>query len=175
MTIRDQIMRFAPATLALSLALALTASASYSVPPPLGDPRASELVRQGRTALSGGQVDQAIDSFEAALAIEPGSVDIIMALAEATRQQGLQGKAIHYYRAALERDPQNVQAISGEGAALVEKGALEKAKRNLARLFSLCGNDCEATRQLTAAIAKGPTPRVVTAESVKPSPVVTNN
>jgi tetratricopeptide (TPR) repeat protein len=175
MTIGDQIMRFLPATLALSLAAALTASVGHSATSPIMDPRAADLVAQGRAALAAGQTDQAIDAYEAALAIEPGSVTVTMELADANRRVGLQGKALHYYHEALERDPQNVSAIAGEGATLVEKGAMEKAKRNLARLYTLCGADCDATRQLNAAIAKGPPARVVTADAVTPTPVVSTN
>ncbi|MFX8903237.1 hypothetical protein ABTM99_20290, partial [Acinetobacter baumannii] len=77
-----------------------------------------------------------------------------------------------YYREALERDPNNIGAISGEGAAMVEKGAIDKARGNLARLQGLCGRACPETDQLAAAIARGPAPRVVSAETVKPQPVV---
>jgi hypothetical protein len=87
----------------------------------------------------------------------------------------MQGKALHYYREALKNEPGNLLALSGEGAALAEKGAMEKARRNLARLQGLCGSNCDATRQLNAAIAKGPAPRVVSAEAVKPEPVVSEN
>jgi hypothetical protein len=87
----------------------------------------------------------------------------------------MQGKALHYYREALEADPKNLAAISGEGAALAEKGAVEKARRNLARLKGMCGESCDATRQLAAAIARGPSVRVLTAEAVTPEPVVTEN
>jgi Tfp pilus assembly protein PilF len=175
MTIKDQIMRYTPVAIALSLLAAVTASVGNTATPEPLDPRAAALVAQGRTALGTGQVNQAIDAFEAALTVQPGNIVIMLDLAEATRRQGLQGKALHYYREALERDPKNLTALSGEGAALVEKGAIEKAKRNLAQLEGLCGNDCDATRQLAAAIAKGPTPRVVTAEAVKPEPVVSTN
>jgi Tfp pilus assembly protein PilF len=75
------------------------------------------------------------------------------------RAEGLQGKAIKYYREALERDPGNFAAISGEGAALVEKGALEKAKRNLARLQSLCGDACPETLSLAMRIEAAPAKR----------------
>ena len=167
-------MRYYPAALALSLLAAVTASAAFSaVQQPL-DPRAAALVQQGRAALGGGQLDQAIDAFESALTIAPGDASIYLHLAEATRRQGLQGKALHYYREVLERDPQNLSAISGEGEALVEKGAIEKAKRNLARLQGLCGDRCDATQSLAAALAKGPAPVVVAAEALKPDPVVTN-
>ncbi|HVR91592.1 MAG TPA: tetratricopeptide repeat protein [Novosphingobium sp.] len=169
-------MRYTPAALALALLGAVTASVSYSAPPTApSDPRAVALVAQGRAELSAGRADSAVDAFEAALAVQPGSVSIYLALAEATRQQGLQGKALHYYREALELDPQNQLAIAGEGAALVEKGAVEKARRNLTRLQQLCGGECAASQQLAAAIAKGPATRVVTAESVQSKPVVTPN
>jgi Tfp pilus assembly protein PilF len=109
------------------------------------------------------------------LAIQPGHVAIILNLAEATRREGMQGKALHYYREALERDPDNQFAIAGEGETLVEKGALEKAKRNLARLEQLCGGDCAPAQQLGAAIARGPAPQVVSADQVKTQPIVTPN
>ena len=87
----------------------------------------------------------------------------------------MQGKALHYYREALQGDPRNLAAIAGEGEALAEKGATEKASRNLARLKGLCGDTCEATRQLSAAIQRGPAKRMVTAEAVTPKPVVQEN
>lgn len=168
-------MRYTPAALALSLLAAVTASASFSAPPPQLHPRAVALLAQGRGELAAGRVEQAIDAFEAALTVQPGSVSILLGLAEATRRDGMQGKALHYYRRALVSDPRNLDAISGEGAALVEKGAVDKARRNLTRLQGLCGDSCEATRQLAAAIAKGPAPKLVTAQDVKPKPVVSEN
>jgi Flp pilus assembly protein TadD len=171
---KDFLMRYYPAALALSLVAAVTASAAFSAVQQPIDPRAAVLVAQGKAALGGGNVEQAIDAFESALTIAPGDATIYLDLAEATRRQGLQGKALHYYREVLERDPQNVEAISGEGAALVEKGAIEKARRNLARLQGLCGASCGATKSLAAALAQGPAPVIVTAEALKPAPVVTN-
>ncbi|MDE2596037.1 MAG: tetratricopeptide repeat protein [Sphingomonadales bacterium] len=168
-------MRYFPAALALSLLGAVTASSVYSAPNIPIDPRASALLTQGRAALAANNVEGAVDAFEAALAIQPGAPVIYLSLAEAARKQGMQGKALHYYREVLESDPQNLLAISGEGAALVEKGAVDKARRNLARLQGLCGAECDATRQLAAVIARGPAPKVITAEAVKPAPVVTPN
>lgn len=174
-TAKELLMRYYPAALALSLLVAVTASVTHSAPKVPLDPRATELLNHGRAELSAGRYDGAIDAFESALTVQPGSVVVLLDLADATRRQGLQGKALHYYREALQRDPGNLLAISGEGAALVEKGAIEKARRNLARLQGLCGESCEATRQLSAAIAKGPPVRVLTAEAVKPAPVVSEN
>lgn len=165
-------MRFTPAAIALSLLVAVTASVGYSANRQ-PDPRAARLVSEGRSELASGQVQAAIDSFEAALAIDPGYTNIYLHLAEAARRQGLQGKAIHFYREALEREPRNFAAISGEGAALLEKGAIEKARRNLARLKSLCGATCVETQQLSAALRRGPQGTVLTAEAVTPETVVT--
>ncbi len=152
-------MRFAPAAAALSLFLATTASMS-SAGEPKADPRAEMLIAQGELALETGDTQGAIDAFEAALAVDPDYTPILLNLAEAARQDGLQGKAIRYYREALNRNPDYFAAISGEGEALVEKGAIEKAERNLARLESLCGQSCPETRALQARIAAGPPARL---------------
>ena len=167
-------MRYAPAALALSLLAAVTASVSQGAERE-PDPRAMALVTEGRSELASGQLQAAVDSFEAALAVDPAHTPIYLDLAEAARRQGLQGKAIHYYREALEREPGNLAAISGEGEALLEKGAIEKARRNLARLESMCGDECQETRQLASALARRPQASVLTAEAVTPSTVVTQN
>ena len=165
-------MRFAAPAAALAVVLAMTASVGQSEDH-VTDPRAAALVAQGNAAIAAGHPEQAVDAFEAALAVDPAATAIFVDLAEAARLNGLQGKAIHYYRLALGREPDNLAALSGEGAALVEKGAVEKARRNLAKLQSMCGDKCPETRELAAAIAHGPQPRVLTAEAVMPDAVVT--
>jgi hypothetical protein len=75
-----------------------------------------------------------------------------------------------YYREALSRDPGNFAAISGEGAALVEKGALEKARRNLAKLQSLCGDQCPETVALQSTIARGVPPRLAVESKLEGAP-----
>jgi Tfp pilus assembly protein PilF len=153
-TLLELIMRFAPAAAALSMALAITSSMGFAgerAP----DPRAAAMVEQGRVALAQGDVQAAVDAFETALALDPGHTPIFLELAEAARADGMQGKAIRYYREALTRDPGNLAAISGEGEALVEKGALEKAKVNLARLEDICGESCPETVQLATTISRG--------------------
>lgn len=168
-------MRFMSAAFALSLAAALTSSVGYGADRE-ADPRAVALQAEGKAELAAGDVLAAIDSFEAALAVDPAHTEIYLDLAEAARRQELQGKAIHYYREALKRDPGNFAAISGEGEALLEKGAIEKARRNLARLETLCGGGCTETRQLASALERGVIEApVLTAEAIKPSTVVTQN
>ncbi len=168
-------MRYTFAAAALSLVAAVTASTGQGAPPQPLDPRAAALAVAGRAALAANDADSAVADFEAALTIQPGTVSIYLDLADATRRQGLQGKALRYYRAALAVEPANILAISGEGVTLVEKGAVGKAQRNLARLQGLCGDNCEPTRTLAAAIARGPAPQVVTAAEVTPKPVASEN
>jgi tetratricopeptide (TPR) repeat protein len=169
---KELLMRFAPASAALALLFAITASMGQGQDR-TPDPRAAELVRQGQAALASGQSEKAVDAFEAALAVDPGYTPIFLDLAEAARRNGLQGKAIRYYREALDRNPGSVAALAGEGEALVEKGAVEKARRNLAKLQSICGSDCPQAKDLAAAIARGPQQRVLTAEAVMPDAAVT--
>lgn len=147
-------MRFAPTAAALSLFVAVTASVG-GAQDSKADPRAAMLMAKADAALAAGDTQKAIDSFEAALAVDPGHTPIFLGLAEVARKEGLQGKAIRYYREAIARDPDNFAAISGEGEALVEKGALKKAKRNLAKLESMCGASCPETLQLQSSIEQG--------------------
>ena len=168
-------MRYTPAALALALLAGVTSSITYSDTGDALGPRAAALVAQGDAAIASGKVNAAIDAYEAALVVQPGSALVLIDLAEATRVQGMQGKALHYYREALLSDPRNLTAIAGEGAALAEKGAVQKAERNLAQLKGLCGNDCAATKRLSAALAADPSTRVVRAEAVKSEPVVSEN
>ncbi|RNJ64397.1 MAG: tetratricopeptide repeat protein [Porphyrobacter sp. IPPAS B-1204] len=148
----------------------MTASISSAGDIGAAEPQAAALIAQGQAALAAGETQAAIDAFEAALAVDPGHTPIFIDLAEAARQSGLQGKAIRYYREALERDPDNFAAIAGEGSALVEKGAIEKAKRNLAKLQSLCGDSCPETVALQSSIARGPSPRLAVETAAEGAP-----
>ena len=168
-------MRYTPAAIALSMLAAISSSVIHSQVPEQLDPRAQALLAQGSAQIAAGNVQGAIDAFESALTVAPGSSTVLVALADAERRNGLQGKAIHYYRVALANDPRNLNAIAGEGMALAEKGAIDKANRNLARLQSLCGKECAETRKLSAAISRGPSPRMVTADAVTSKPVVSEN
>ncbi|RPF72627.1 hypothetical protein EG799_02045 [Aurantiacibacter spongiae] len=165
-------MRYAPAAALLSLFVAVSASVGFAEDHQ-PDPRAAALVAEGRSQMQAGNVQDAISSFEAALAVDPAYTAIYLDLASAARAEGLQGKAIHFYREAQERDPENLAAIAGEGEALVEKGAISAARENLSRLRDLCGSDCAETATLAAAIDRGPL--VMTAEMVTQDEEVTQN
>ena len=169
---KEYFMRFAPAAAVLSLAVLVSASMG-SAQDYQPSERAMALVTEGQADLAAGNTQQAVDAFEAALVVDPGYTAVYLNLAAAARAEGLQGKAIHYYREVRERDPDNLAAIGGEGEALVEKGALTAARENLSLLQSRCGESCVETMQLAAAIDRGPP--VMTAEMVTPGDDVTQN
>lgn len=147
-------MRYTPAAIALSLAFAVSGSVAWGQQP-VANPAAAALIAEGRAALKDGKPQAAIDAFEAALTVDPGYSPVLLDLAAAARKEGLPGKAVTYYRDAQARDPRNFNAISGEGSALAELGAVEKARASLARLRGLCGNNCAQARELAAAIERG--------------------
>lgn len=131
------------------------------------DARSIALLERGKAARAAGDLDTANGLIESALAVDPRNRAGYLALAEIARTQGLPGKAIRFYREALTLEPNDQAALRGQGEAMVQKGAVERAKENLARLKTLCGN-CADASQLAAAIAKGP-PATATAQVV-PAP-----
>jgi Tfp pilus assembly protein PilF len=134
------------------------------------DPKSVALVQQGRAAQAAGNLDGATDALESALAVDPRNRDAFVALAEIARTRDLPGKAIRYYHDALSLEPNDVAALRGQGEAMVQKGAVEKAKENLAKIRTLCGaGACNDGTLLAAAIAKGP-PITATAQA---TPVTT--
>ncbi len=120
------------------------------------DPKSLALLQQGRSALAGGNVEGANDLLETAVAVDPRNREAFVVLADIARTHGLPGKAIRLYREALSLEPNDVAALRGQGEALVAKGAMGKAKDNLAKIQGLCKTACADANTLSAAIAKGP-------------------
>jgi len=62
---------------------------------------------------------------------------------------------------------------------MAEKGATAKAERQLAKLKSMCGTNCDEATRLSAVIARGPLPQVKSAEAAPaktpPVPQVESN
>ncbi len=169
----ETIMRFTPASLALAALFATVSSVGISQRPDAQiEPLSLEWLKKGEAAAGSGDLVAATDALETALAVDPRNRGAYLALGKVARQQGLQGKAIRYYREALLLDPTDVQALAGQGQAMVEKGAVAKARENLAQVRNLCKGDCAAATQLSAAIDKGAPPMVLTAKDVTAVPTV---
>jgi len=164
-------MRFLPVAAAASLGLLAVSSGSYGQKPDDQiNPRSLSFQKQGEAALAAGNYAAANDALEAAVVVDPRNRGAFVALGRVAQAQQLPGKAIRYYKDALLLEPNDIGALAGEGDALVQRGAVDRAKDNLARIKTLCKGDCTAATTLAAAIAKGPPPLVQTAASDKVPP-----
>jgi Tfp pilus assembly protein PilF len=159
------LMRLTPIALSVALAAATMASTGFGQrPDDQIDPRSSALVDQAAQLSGAGQAEQAVDLLETALAVDPRNRGAYIALGRVAQAQRLPGKAIRLYGQALRLEPNDVNALGGQGEALVQRGAVDRARANLARLRSLCGQTCPQAQQLAAAIERGPPAEVVAAQ-----------
>jgi tetratricopeptide (TPR) repeat protein len=173
-SILETLMRFAAPALGFALVLATVSSVSQSRKPDTQiNPLSVALVTQANTDIAASRFDAAIDALETALAVDPRNRQAYLMLAQVARKQQLPGKAVRFYREALLLDPNDVNALSGQGEAFVQKGALAKARENLTRIQKLCVTSCPDQVKLAAAIEKGAAAPVVAAQAVQPKPSVT--
>jgi Tfp pilus assembly protein PilF len=170
------LMRLTPIALSVALALATMASAGHGQrPDDQIDARSMALLQEGQALTASGQYNQAIDALESALAVDPRNRAAYVALARVAQGQKLPGKAIKLYAEALKLEPNDVGALAGQGEALVGRGAVERAKRNLDRIKTLCRNPCPQAITLAAVIAKGPPPEVMAARTPEVGAPKANN
>jgi tetratricopeptide (TPR) repeat protein len=167
-------MRFTPPALGIALLLATVSSVGLSQKPDsVIDPRSMLLVTQAKAELAAGRFDTANDALESALAVDPRNRGAFALLAEVAQKQGLPGKAIRLYRESLLIEPNDIAALAGQGEAMVAKGAVTKAKENLARIKVLCVGACPDGVRLAGVIEKGPPPVVQSAQAAPVLPVGT--
>lgn len=119
-------------------------------------PVSLERLKLGESLLAQGRTQDATDQFEAALAADPRNRRAYIGLARAAEAEGLPGKAVRFYREALEIDPNDLAALELQGVALVARGAKARAESNLERVKTLCEGPCPQADRLAAAIARGP-------------------
>jgi tetratricopeptide (TPR) repeat protein len=161
---KEFFMRLFPVALAAAIAAGTMASAGFGQrPDDQIDARSTTISRQAQAALSAGRADEATDLFETALVVDPRNREAYVGLARVAQSQRLPGKAIRLYADALRIEPNDINAITGQGEAYVQRGAVDRARRNLARVQQLCGRPCPQATQLSAAIERGPP--VTTAEA----------
>src|SRR3954465_12839771 len=159
------LMRLTPIVLTLAIAAATMASAGQSQrPDDQIDPRPTALVQQAQAQSAAGRFDEANDLLETALAVDPRNRAAYIALGHVAQAQRLPGKAVRYYADALRMEPNDVNALAGQGEAYVQRGAVERARRNLARVQTLCRQPCPQAQQLAAVIQRGPPAEVPAAQ-----------
>lgn len=120
------------------------------------DPRSVQLVAIGQQQLAAGNFQTAEDALETALAVDPRNREAFVVAARVAQKEGLFGKAIRFTNKALLLEPNDLDAISVQGQAMVELGAVPRAKENLAKLQKLCPSGCSQLSALNAAITRGP-------------------
>jgi len=158
-------MRLTPIVLTLAIAAATMASAGQSQrPDDQIDPRSTALLQQAEAQSAAGRLDEANDLLETALAVDPRNRAAYIALGHVAQAQHLPGKAVRYYADALRMEPNDVNALAGQGEAYVQRGAVERARRNLERVQSLCHQPCPQAQQLAGVIQRGPPADVLAAE-----------
>lgn len=175
-TLMEMIMRFSPAVIALSLSFAMISSVSIGKRPDYQiSPLSIEMQKLGDAALMADSYVDAIDYYQTALAVDPRNRSAYIAMARVVKAQGLKGKAIRYYSLALELDPNDLTALTEQGNLMLEKGAVEQARKNLARLQLLCRVDCDPVSKLAVMIAKAGEKPTLQASAVEIAPVIATN
>lgn len=150
-------MRFTSVAVAATLAMvSFSTSLHGQRPDDQIDPRSLALLQQGKAARAAGNLEGAVDLLETAVAVDPRNRQAFITLASVAEARDLPGKAIRLYREALLLEPNDIDALSGQGEAMVAKGAVERARQNLARVKALCKGSCPQATALAATIAKGP-------------------
>lgn len=132
-------------------------------------PQSIQLSQSGFASLAKGQAAAATDSFETALAVDPKNRAAFIGLARAAQAQGLPGKAVKYYREALQLEPNDLMALQGQGEALVQRGARVAAQANLDRIRQLCKGECPQAKSLAMTMAQP-----VAQAAPAPTPVAKN-
>ena len=131
------------------------------------NPRSVDLMRQGETLLASGRFADADDVLETALAVDPRNRTAFVVMARVAQKQKLFGQAIRFTNKALALEPRDRDALAVQGEAMVELGAVPRAKDNLVKLQKLCPSGCQQLAMLSAAINRGPT---VASAKVPPAP-----
>lgn len=150
-------MRPMPRFLIVGLASVVLAAPSLGQrPDDQISPRSVELTREGQSLLAAGRFTEAADALETALAVDPRNRRAFVDLARVAQKQKLFGKAVRLTNRALTLEPNDLDALEVQGEAMVELGAVPRARQNLAKLQKLCGNTCRQVALLSAAITRGP-------------------
>ncbi|WP_129792888.1 tetratricopeptide repeat protein [Sphingosinicella sp. CPCC 101087] len=158
-------MRFTPIALSVALVAATMASTGFGQrPDDQIDPRSAALVQQAQQLSASGRHDEAINLLESALAVDPRNRSAYIWLGKVAQAQRLPGKAIRMYGLALKIEPNDVAALEGQGEAYVQRGAVDRARANLARVRTLCSQPCPQAQQLAAVIERGPPAEVLASQ-----------
>ena len=161
-------MRLTPIAVCLSLAAStLSVPVVGQRPDDQIAPRSVELLKQGEALYSQGKFIEADNALETALVLDPKNRAAFTAMARVAIKQKLYGQAIRLTNKTLALEPTDRAALAVQGEAMVELGALPRARENLVKLNKLCGSGCPEVAILSTAIARGP---AMAAAKTEPAP-----
>jgi tetratricopeptide (TPR) repeat protein len=126
--------------------------------PAVGNAQSVDLIVQARAAALANKPAEALDLYEAAILSNPVNPVPYVGLARTYETLGLQGKALRYYREALELSPNDVAVLESQALLMIAKGNTEKAQAGLTRIKKLCAKTaCPAGVRVESALAKART------------------
>lgn len=151
-------MRLTPLVLCLGLAASATSVAVVGQrPDDQISPLSVQIQKKGDALAAAGKYVEADDQYETALAVDPKNRAVFVSMARVAIKQKLYGQAIKLTKKALVLEPTDRDAVAVQGEAMVELGAVARAKENLAKLQKLCGTAaCPQATALSGQIARGP-------------------
>ena len=120
-------------------------------------PLSVSLQQQGEALIAAGKLVEAAGLLETSLAVDPRNRSAFVNLARIAKQQKLFGTTIRLANEALQLEPNDLDALEVQGQAMVELGAIPRAKANLMRMQKICASDCRQVATLSSAITRGPT------------------
>jgi tetratricopeptide (TPR) repeat protein len=167
-------MRFTPA-FAVSALIAVTLSGTTVGAPLMAQAISATSITlqlEGERLREAGDYAAAIGFFETALTADPRNADAYVGLGRIATTQDLPGKAIGLFREALALQPTNRAALAAQGEAMLARGAIDRARSNLARLRTLCGTaGCPELAMLDQSINAAGERTVLRRAEVMPLPV----
>jgi tetratricopeptide (TPR) repeat protein len=113
-----------------------------------------DLIEQGRALALAGYYENALDALTAVRNKEDATA--LTYIGYANRKIGNVDEGMAYYQQALAIEPNNLYTLEYMGEGYVATERMDLAEVQLAKLETLCGENCEQYRELAAAIAGEP-------------------
>ncbi len=162
---------------AVITALIISASATAKPTVTATTGASQQLVLRAQVAATQNKATEALDLYEAALAADPKNMSAYLGLGRAYESIGMQGRALRYYRLALEVNPNDLALLEAQALGMIAKGAPTKAQLPLDRIRKLCPKGCPSLARVDAAFAKsvqktGANTRVVPRTALPPKKTV---
>ncbi|WP_265570588.1 tetratricopeptide repeat protein [Sphingomicrobium nitratireducens] len=150
-------MRITPLALALGLAASTVSVPTLASEQAMkSDPRSAALLEKGKALRAAGKLVEADDALEAALVADPANRAAFVEMARVAIDQKLYGQAIAMTRKALVLEPTDRDALGVQGEAMIELGAMDRAKANRDKLAKLCPTGCDPLGRLDGKLRSGP-------------------